>query len=89
MTDERPGPDEHSQRVHEAFDDLDASLGDRATPEARESVEKLRSAVLNRDAALVRGHLSDVKARHGWLYAELARHPRVAELVNELALMGL
>jgi hypothetical protein len=96
MNDDRPGPDtpaaksgEHSRRVHEAFDDLDASLGDRATPEVRASVNKLRSAVLERDAARLRGQLSDVKARHGWLYGELTLHPRVAELVNELALMGL
>lgn len=96
MNDDRPGPDtaasdsgERSRRVHEAFDDLDASLAGRATPEVRASMEKLRSAVLDRDAAGVRDQLSDVKARHGWLHVELTRHPRLAELVNELALMGL
>jgi len=96
MTDDRPGPaapktdsGERSRRIHEAFDDLDASLGERGTPEARASVEKLRSAVLIGDAALVRDHLSDVKVRHGWLYTELTLHPRIAKLVNELALMGL
>ena len=96
MNDDRPepaapkaDPGDHSRRVHEAFDDLDASLGGRATPEVRASMEKLRAAVLDRDAAGVRDQLSNVKARHGWLHAELASHPRLAELVNELALMGL
>ncbi len=89
MTDDRPGSDEHSQRVHAAFDELRAALGDRVTPEARESFEKLRSAVLDRDAAGVREHLAEVKHRYGWLHAELTLHRRVAEIVNELALMGL
>jgi len=89
MTDDRPGSDERSRRVHEAFDDLDGSLGGRATPEVRASMEKLRVAVLDRDAERVRDQLSDVKARHGWLHGELTLHPRLAELVNELALMGL
>lgn len=85
----KPVSGELSRRIHEAFDDLDASLGDRATPEVRASMEKLRSAVLERDAAGLRGQLTDVKTRHKWLYSELTLHPRVAELVNELALMGL
>jgi hypothetical protein len=55
----------------------------------RDAVERLRSAVLERDAAGLNGQLADVKERHGWLHTELARHPRIAELVNELALMGL
>ena len=79
----------HDERVRAAFDDLDAALGDRATPEARESVEKLREAALGRDAVRVRGHLEEVKEHHGWLYEELIRHPAVVELINELALMGL
>jgi hypothetical protein len=89
MTDKRPGPDEHAQRVHAAFDELRSALGNRVTPEARESFEKLRSAVLERDAAGVRDRLADVKHRYGWLYTELTLHRRVAEVVNELALMGL
>ncbi len=96
MSDDRPGPaapttdpGDRSRRVREAFDALEASLGERATPEARAAVEKLRSALLAGDAALVRDRISEVKEHHGWLHSELARHPRIAELVNELALMGL
>ena len=53
MNDDRPGPapnaaGDRSRRVHEAFDALDASLGDRATPDVRASIEKLRAAVLDR-----------------------------------------
>jgi hypothetical protein len=79
----------HEERVRAAFDDLGARLGDRATPEARASVENLRAATLEKDAARLRENLDDMKARHGWLWEELIAHPRVAALVNELALMGL
>ncbi len=82
-------PEKHDERVRAAFDDLHESLGDRATPEARESVEKLREATLGRDGARVQALLGEVRERHGWLYEELARHPKLAELISELALMGL
>ncbi len=82
-------PAQHEERVKAAFDDLDARLGDRATPEARASMESLRAAALDKDAERLRAHLDDVKAKHGWLWDELAAHPRVTALVNELALMGL
>jgi hypothetical protein len=81
--------DAHKERVRAAFDDLGAQLGDRATPEARASVENLRAATLEKDAPRLREHLDDMKEKHGWLWEELIAHPRVAALVNELALMGL
>jgi len=84
------GPDgTHEERVRAAFDDLGAKLGDRASPEARATVESLREAALEKDAVRVRGHLEDLKRKHGWLWEELTAHPRVAALVNELALFGL
>jgi hypothetical protein len=84
------GPDgSHEERVHAAFDDLGAKLGDRVSPEARATVEGLREAALEKDAVKLRGHLDDLKERHGWLWEELTAHPRVAALVNELALFGL
>ena len=96
MNDDRPkpppttGPDgTHEERVRAAFDDLGVKLGDRVSPEARTAVESLREAALEKDAAKVRGHLDDLKQRHGWLWEELTAHPRVAALVNELALFGL
>lgn len=84
-----PKDEAHEERVRAAFDDLGARLGGRATPEARASVENLRAAALEKDAARLREHLGDMKERHGWLWEELIAHPRVAALVNELALMGL
>jgi hypothetical protein len=88
----KPGeasPESHEERVKAAFDDLGAKLGDRATPETRASVENLRAATLDKDAARLRAQLDDVKEKHGWLWEELTTHPRVTALVNELALMGL
>jgi len=85
-----PGTDgAHEERVRAAFDDLGARLGDRVSPDARAAVEGLREAALEKDAARLRGHLDDLKKRHGWLWEELTAHPRVAALVNELALFGL
>ena len=96
MNDDRPKPPEatgpdgaHQERVRAAFDDLGAKLGDRVSPEARATVESLREAALEKDAVRLRGHLDDLKQRHGWLWEELTAHPRVAALVNELALFGL
>lgn len=96
MSEDRPksppkaeSDDRHQDRVRAAFDDLGAKLGDRVSPEARATVEGLREAALERDAERVRGHLDDLKEKHGWLWEELTAHPRVAALVNELALMGL
>ncbi len=79
----------HEERVQAAFDDLGAKLGERATPEARASVESLRAATLDKDAVRLRAHLDEVKEKHGWLWEELTTHPRVTALMNELALMGL
>jgi hypothetical protein len=92
MSDEKlvpPAPGDHQSRVHAAFDDLESSLGDRITADARRPLEQLRGAALEKDADGIRGHIESVKERHGWLYEELSKHPGVAALVNELALMGL
>jgi hypothetical protein len=95
MDDDRTKPlpttcdDEHHERVRAAFDDLGAKLGDRVSPEARATVECLREAALEKDAEKVRGNLDALKEKHGWLWEELTAHPRVAALVNELALFGL
>ena len=45
-------------------------------------------AVAAGDADGMRLQLAQVKEHHGWIYEELARHPDVAALVNELALWG-
>jgi hypothetical protein len=89
MTDQPRKPDDHSDAVHAAFDDLHEKLGDRATPEAKARVEALREATLAQDGARVKAHLEAMKESQGWLWTELTSHPRVAALVNELALFGL
>jgi len=86
--DTQKAPKGHEERVRTAFDDLHESLGGRAAPGARESVEKLREAALGRDREGLRTALAEVRERHGWLYEELARHPKLAELISELALIG-
>lgn len=82
-------PDDHADRVHETFNSLNAKLGARLDAGARESVEKLRAAAVEKDGAAVRAHLTEVRQSHGWLYRELVAHPMVAALLDELALLGL
>ena len=88
MTDPGPPSDDHSARVREAFDSLHQKLGDRLDSGARESVEKLREAAASKDADKVREHMGEVQQQHGWLYRELAEHPAIANLLDELALWG-
>ena len=37
----------------------------------------------------MKAHLDEMKQSQGWLWTELTAHPRVAELIDKLALMGL
>lgn len=83
-----PHPDEHAARVQEAFDAFHEKLGERLDGKARDSVEQLRVAAAEKDAEKIREHLGEVKERHSWLYRELAEHPAIATLLDELALWG-
>jgi Tfp pilus assembly protein PilO len=89
MTEEKPTDPEHAQRVKSAFDSFTGRLQERLDEETRESVEKLRQAASERDMETMRRHLSEVREHHSWLYRELAGHPEIATLLDELALMGL
>jgi hypothetical protein len=90
MTDngKTPSTDEHSARVQEAFDSFHQKIGDRLDSGARESVERLREAAARKDADRVREQMGEVREQHGWLYRELAEHPAIATLLDELALWG-
>jgi hypothetical protein len=81
-------PAEHEERVNKAFDSLHEELGDRLDDEHRASIDALREAAVQRDTEAGREKLSEVRERHGWLYEELAKHPEVAALIDELALWG-
>lgn len=74
--------------MQEAFDAFHEKLGARLDGEARESVEKIRAAAAEKDAEKVREQMTAVQKRHGWLYRELAEHPAIATLLDELALWG-
>lgn len=81
-------PEDHTARVREAFDSLHERVAQRLDPEARESIQRLRDAAAEKNADEMRERLADVKERHGWLYRELAEHPKIALLLDELALWG-
>jgi hypothetical protein len=78
----------HEERVNRAFDALHEGLGERLSDSGKEAVERLRAAAAGRDAESVRAHLSTLKEHDSWLYRELAAHPDVAALINELAVWG-
>jgi hypothetical protein len=83
-----PPPDEHEARVHEAFDAFHEKLGTRLEGPALESVERIRKAAAERDAEKMREQMTTIQEHHGWLYRELAEHPAIANLLDELALWG-
>jgi hypothetical protein len=88
MSDEKKDDPGHEGRVHAAFDSLHESLGPRVGPDERETLERVREAALRRDAGSVRDGLSAVRERHGWLWEEMAKHPQLASLIDELSLWG-
>jgi hypothetical protein len=85
---ETPPPDDHASRVHESFDALHAHVGERLDAEGRAAIDKLRTAAVSKDGEALRSGLKELRDRHGWLYRELAAHPQVASLLDELALLG-
>jgi hypothetical protein len=86
---ERERPDEHTARVRETFESLKDQLGGKLDRQASEAIEKLRTAAAEKDGAALRKQLTEVRESHGWLYRELVAHPRLATLLDELALLGL
>ncbi len=83
-----PSPEDHAARVREAFDAFHDKVGERLDGSARATVEQLRAAANEKDVEKLREQLGEVKERHGWLYRELAEHPAIATLLDELALWG-
>jgi hypothetical protein len=85
---DKPPADDHAARVHESFDALHATLGDRLDDASRAAVDRLRSAASAKDGDALRAQLTALRESHGWLYKELAAHPQIATLLDELALLG-
>lgn len=83
--------DDHDSRVRESFDSLyerDLVKG-RIDDAGRDALEKLRAAAAARDGEALRKGLKSLRDEHSWLYRELAAHPRLANLLDDLALLGL
>ncbi len=84
---EKPTED-HADRVHASFDALHEKVGGRLDNDARAAIDRVRAAAADRDPDAMRTHMETLRERHGWLYNELAAHPQVATLLDELALWG-
>ncbi len=82
------GAPDHETRVKDAFDSLHAKVGTRLDDDSRRHFDSIRSAATSRDSGKLRENLSAVQEKHGWLYRELAEHPAIATLLDELALSG-
>ena len=81
--------DDHRTRVSESFDSLRDQVEGRLDAAGRDAIDRIRQAAAAKDTAALRAHLAELQERHGWLYNELAAHPRIANLLDELALLGL
>lgn len=81
--------DEHETRVHESFDSLHEQVGGTLDEAGRSAIEKLRAAAVAKDGAALRAGLNELRQGHSLLYRELAAHPRIANLLDDLALLGL
>jgi len=81
--------DDHAARVRASFDDLHGKVGGRLDDASQAAMDKLRAAAAAKDGDTLRSGLKELRDRHGWLYRELAAHPQVATLLDELALLGL
>jgi hypothetical protein len=79
---------DHETRVRDAFDSLHRNVGERLDDSARTSLDGMRDAAQRRDTEGLRRELSTVREKHGWLYRELAEHPELSNMLNELALWG-
>ena len=90
MTDEdrRKPEDAHRTRVDAAFASFVESRRQRLDASGHGLLGRMRDAAAERDTDRLRGHLTEAKESHGWLYRELAEHPDIANLLNELALWG-
>jgi hypothetical protein len=86
--DPKPPSDDHQTRVSESFDALHERVGGRLDANGRDAIERIRSAAASKDTAALKSHLAELRESHGWLYKELAEHPRIANLLDELALLG-
>ena len=86
--DETESGDPHRTRVDEAFDSFADRHGDRLDGPGQGLLDRMRSAATDRDRERLRQHLAEAKEKHGWLYRELAEHPALATLLDELALWG-
>jgi len=86
--DDTESGDPHRLRVDEAFDSFADRHGDRLDAPGQGLLDRMRAAAAERDSERLRQHLTEAKEKHGWLYRELAEHPALATLIDELALWG-
>ena len=81
--------DDHAARVRESFDAFHEKVGGKLDDETRAAIARVRTAADDRNGDALRKGLKELRDRHGWLYRELATHPTLANLLDELALIGL
>jgi len=78
----------HESRVREAFDSFLGGRSEGLDPHGQGLLDRMRDAASRKDREMLRGHLTEAREKHGWLYRELAAHPELSTLLDELALWG-
>jgi len=78
----------HESRVRKAFDSFLDGRSENLDAHGQGLLDRMRDAASRKDREGLREHLAEAKERHGWLYRELAAHPQLATLLDELALWG-
>ena len=81
--------EDNASKIRADFDELHDRLGERLDEPGRAAIQRVRDAAAARNGAELRRGLVTLRDEHGWLYKELATHPRLANLLDELALLGL
>jgi hypothetical protein len=84
-----PPENDHAARVRTSFDAFHEKVAPKLDDDSRAAMEQVRTAAADRNGEALRTGLKDLRDRHGWLYRELATHPGLANLLDELALIGL
>lgn len=85
---EKDEDDPRATRVRGAFESFLGSHGARLDDRGRDLLSDVQDAVARKDRARLQERLAEARDRHGWLYQQLAAHPEIATLLDELALSG-
>lgn len=75
----------HAEKVHGVFRTIEQKFSKKFTDEENRVLE----AIVRRDPDLVQRILNDIQASEDWYEEEFIKHPQIAAMIRELAIMGI